>query len=184
VAATPAAEQTIWQGSPSQWLNFRTFLVWGVVALLVLAALLTLLVAPPAQLASTKGVALIILLVLLLIDAFFVLRAWLRVSTIKYEISTERLRITRGILSREMDNLELYRVDDTLVEQPFLLRLVGRGNIVLVTSDRTTPRAVIEAVPNVVALRDQVRRYVELCRDRKRTRVLDMELSDDDLQPQ
>jgi hypothetical protein len=83
------------------------------------------------------------------------------------------VRLTRGILSKRHDGLELYRVDDALLIEPILLRLVGKGNIELVTSDRTTPNMVIEAIPEPKWLWNEVRRAVEACRDRKRTRVID-----------
>ncbi len=42
------------------------------------------------------------------------------------------------------NELELYRVKDIVLNEPFLLRLVGLSNIVLVTSDRSTPVFVVE----------------------------------------
>jgi len=85
------------------------------------------------------------------------------------------VRLTRGILSKRSDGLELYRVDDTLLLEPMLLRLVSRGNIRLMTSDRTNPSLLIEAVPHAKQLLDEIRKSAEECRDRKSTRVVDFE---------
>lgn len=168
-------EQTIWEGSSSQWLNFKSFFLSGLVGLLILAALGWAWGSLPPQAASYRTPILLGLAGLLLVPAFIALRGYLEIRCRRYTLTTERLRIARGILSKRTDDTELYRIDDILLVQPFLLRLVSRGNVVLTTSDRTTPEILIEAVRNPTWLRDEVRRYVEICRDRKKTRVLDFE---------
>jgi uncharacterized membrane protein YdbT with pleckstrin-like domain len=88
-----------------------------------------------------------------------------------YELTTERLKVTQGILNRRTDDLELYRVRDTTLNQTLLYRVLNKGDIVLNSTDSTTPVVTLECVPDPVALRDQLRAAVEECRDRKRARV-------------
>lgn len=178
-ASVPAApEETVWRGSPSLWLHFGTFVLSAVVAIVLIAGAVYLQSTPsrnlPDFLRDGKGTASIALAVLLAVPAFFALRRYIITRSIRYQITTERVLVTTGIFSKKTDNLELYRVDDLEVAQPFLLRLVGRGNVAARTSDRTTPTLVLSALPDPLALRDRMRKYVEACRDRKRTRVLDM----------
>jgi uncharacterized membrane protein YdbT with pleckstrin-like domain len=156
-------------------LNFKSYLLSGLTILALLAALAALSAMSPSPLGDFKGPAQILLAVLLVFPLLHGVQKYLEVRFRKYVVSTERLRISRGILSKRTDNLELYRVDDIILEQPILLRLVSRGTVRLATSDRTNPDAVIEAIPHAPELRDQVRRYVEVCRDRKRVRVVDIE---------
>jgi uncharacterized membrane protein YdbT with pleckstrin-like domain len=111
-----------------------------------------------------------------LVPLIAILRAYLLTRTTKYTLTTERILLVSGILSRHTENLELYRVDDLKVDQPFFLRLVGRANIVMVTSDRTTAELTLAALLNTTTLRDDIRKHVEACRDRKRTRVVDMDV--------
>lgn len=99
---------------------------------------------------------------------------WLELRNRIYELTTERLKITQGIFSRRSDDLELYRVRDTAVSQPFLYRLFNRADIVLNTTDTTTPTVVLECVPDPFTLRDRLRAAVEACRDRKRARVAEL----------
>ncbi len=174
-AAPSAEERQIWSGSPSQWLNFQAFLLGGIVALLIAAAMVVVSSARPEDLGGLKTQELGALALLLVVDALILLKRYLDVRYRVYEISNQRVRLTRGILSRRTDGLELYRVDDTLLFQPFLLRLIGKGNIQLVTSDRTNPIMLIEAIPQPRWLWDQLRHAVEACRDRKATRVVDFE---------
>ncbi len=99
---------------------------------------------------------------------------WANRATV-YELTTQRLRITRGILNRRLDELELYRVKDYVMEQPFLLRLLGLGNITIVTSDATTPTVALRAVAGVAGVREKLRNAVQAERDRKRVRELDVD---------
>jgi uncharacterized membrane protein YdbT with pleckstrin-like domain len=91
----------------------------------------------------------------------------------RYEISTERIRVTRGILSKRMDELELYRVKDTSLVQPFFLRIFRLANLVIDTSDASTPRIVLPAIPEARVLRENLRGCVEKMRARKGVREFD-----------
>lgn len=114
---------------------------------------------------------------LLIIPIPFAIYRWLKTRNHVYEITTQRIRETTGILSKQTDDLELYRVKDMRLEQPFFLRLFGAGNIRLMTSDRTSEDFVLRAVrpkEGPRALMDQIRRCVEIRRDQKRVREVDM----------
>ena len=98
---------------------------------------------------------------------------WITTRLTRYELTTQRLRVRTGVVSRRTDEVELYRVKDFTVEEPWLYRLAGRGNVILETSDRTTPRVVLEAIPNPHALRDALRDAVERIRVAKGVREID-----------
>lgn len=90
-----------------------------------------------------------------------------------YALTGQRLREQAGVFSRNVEELELYRVKDISVQQPLLQRLLGRGEVVLVTSDRTTPTILLSAIPNPIAVADLIRRSVEQCRVAKGVREID-----------
>ena len=174
--AGPAPEEsTVWEGSPSQWMNFGTYFLWGAALVVLGIGAGYLRWGTPGFLGSWGRPIGLVLAVLLVVPLFVVLRAYLLTRTTRYKLTSERILSSAGILSRRTDNLELYRVDDLNVLQPFFMRLVGRANLVIVTSDRTTPEMTLAGLPNTQALRDEVRKHVEICRDRKRTRVVDMD---------
>ncbi len=108
---------------------------------------------------------------LLVLPIPWALVRWIQRRNHVIEITSERLRITTGIFSKRTEELELYRVRDITFEQPFLLRIFGCGNLVLTTSDNSTPTLFLTGLPGVQPLRDQLRSAVERCRDRKRARV-------------
>jgi uncharacterized membrane protein YdbT with pleckstrin-like domain len=89
------------------------------------------------------------------------------------------LRIRSGVLNRRLDELELYRVKDYAMEQPLFLRLVGLGNLTIITSDATNPQVVILAIHDVEKVREKLRTAVQSERDRKRVRQLDVDSHDE-----
>ncbi len=111
----------------------------------------------------------------LVFPLFVILWKWLVVKNTKYELTSQRLRTRYGVLNKKMDELELYRVKDYKVEQPFFLRMFSLGNITLETSDKSNPIVLIEAVPDVEELREKLRTHVEERRDNKRVREIDFE---------
>jgi uncharacterized membrane protein YdbT with pleckstrin-like domain len=100
---------------------------------------------------------------------------WLKVRSREYQITTERILVRTGILSKTTEELELYRVKDYALEEPFWLRLFKAGNIRLSTHDASNPELILEAVPGPSALCDQIRKHVEDCRQRKRVRLAELE---------
>jgi uncharacterized membrane protein YdbT with pleckstrin-like domain len=92
----------------------------------------------------------------------------------RYVLTDQRLKTTRGVLNRITDDLELYRVKDTHFQQTFWQRMVGIGDIVLSTSDTTTPTVAIADIRDAEGVRERVRGLVEQRRDAKRVRELDV----------
>ena len=78
-------------------------------------------------------------------------------------------------MSKRTEDLELYRVRDITLEKPFIFRLFSKGNIRLITSDHSSPDALLMAVPEADELMDLIRKHVEICRDRKRVREIGIE---------
>ncbi len=111
----------------------------------------------------------------LIVPIFIALARYLQTKCKIYELTTERLKITQGVFSKVTDTLELYRVKDLETRQPFLYRLAGVENIQLNTSDQSTPFVFIEAIPSEVGLADKLRNQVEIIRQLKRVREIDIE---------
>jgi len=72
--------------------------------------------------------------------------------------------------------MELYRVKDTMLHEPFLLRLVSRANIQIISSDRSSPSITLPALPNAEWLRQQIRTNVERLRLKRGVREMDMDI--------
>ncbi len=152
-------EKSIWKGSPSQWLNIGPFSG----ALLVAAALAVGAVFFPPAWAG------------LLLPLGFMIWKFLVVRTQVFELTSERLRITRGVINQQVDEVELYRVKDTQLIRTWWMRLTGLASILLETSDRSMPNLTIPAIHGGTDMRELLRKQVELIRDAKRVREIDFD---------
>lgn len=150
----------LWQGHSSQWLHAWFYL---------LCLLLTVAIIVAAVMSA--GIALVALVVPLVMA---IIRWWMTKTT-SFELTSQRLKIDSGIFNRKHEELELYRVKDYTLVRPFLLRLVGLGNIVMVTSDASCPNVTLKAIAEVQDVREKLRAAVQAERDRKRVRELDVD---------
>lgn len=100
---------------------------------------------------------------------------YLTVKCRVFELTNERLRVTSGVINQTVDEIELYRVKDSVMERKWWMRLTGLSSLVLETSDRTMPRLTIPAIPNGEEVRELLRKQVEALRDRKRVREMDFD---------
>ncbi len=155
-------EHPIWTGSPSQVKNALPFFFATVAALGILFLSLVVWLWPPGV--GFVGVPVI-----------YGLCRRLAVGGQQFELTSERLLTSRGFLSRTTESLELYRVKDIRIVQPFRLRLFGLENIELMTSDETSPIVVIDHIPARLRLADKIREQVEACRLAKGTREVELE---------
>lgn len=129
----------------------------------------------PSQLVNLGWYILWLLLFWLVIPLFILLWQWLVIRNTIYELTTERLKLRRGVLNKELDEVELYRVRDYKLERPFFMRIFGLGHILLQTSDRSHPSVRLRAVRDGERLYEQLRGAVEQSRARKGVRELDVE---------
>jgi hypothetical protein len=66
-------------------------------------------------------------------------------------------------------------VKDIETRQPFLYRMLGIENVQMNTSDTSSPFIFIEAIPSMVGLADKIRNQVEIIRQQKGVREIDVE---------
>lgn len=156
-------ESLLWIGRPSERV-VRGYWTFAALCMIALTPLLYLAIERATGPAAITGV-------LLAMALPTVWAAWKQalVRHTSYELTTERLRVTHGILSLEVDDIELYRIKDIHVRQPLVQRVFGLGSIVIWSSDVTLPRCRVHAQPIGVVreLREQIRLLSEDLRDRK-----------------
>jgi|WetSurMetagenome_2_1015567.scaffolds.fasta_scaffold137647_3 uncharacterized membrane protein YdbT with pleckstrin-like domain len=168
-------EKIIWQGKPSQLINLIAYLFWGTLFLLILIPLVYFWQKLHETWMALPWIGLATSLFCLCVMA----ARWLATNSRKYTLSSERLLVEKGIFSRQLQSLELYRVKDYTLTEPFFYRIAKLGNIIVVTSDPTSHNLEISAISQPRNLLDTLRRQVETRRDAKRVRELDMDAIDD-----
>lgn len=96
----------------------------------------------------------------------------------RYKLTNQRIVLETGLLSKRLDQIDTYRINDYVVERPFGQRLVGTGNLILSALDRSTPEVRIFGLKtDVTALYEQLRKATEEQKARRGVRVLDTEHS-------
>ncbi len=127
----------------------------------------------PSQITNLATFIICGLTFVLIVPLVIGLWRWLSLRCTEYRLSTERLTVSWGVLSRRVEELELYRVKDTSIDQPLFLRIFYLGNVVLRASDQSHPEVVLKAIPDCRGVREQVRDLVEEARERKGVREFD-----------
>ncbi|MCB9707227.1 MAG: PH domain-containing protein [Myxococcales bacterium] len=109
----------------------------------------------------------------LVIPIFIALWKFLLIKNTRYELTTQRLKLHHGVLSKFTDDIELYRVKDTRLERPFSLRVLGLGNVIIATSDASNPVIVMRGLVDAEGVREKIRLHAEQTRDAKGVREID-----------
>jgi uncharacterized membrane protein YdbT with pleckstrin-like domain len=91
---------------------------------------------------------------------------WLKSVGTRYEITSQRVRIERGILSKTKDSIEVFRIDHFDLHKPLGMRLLGHCLLHLRSSDTSYATVVLYGIPNLEQLADTLRE----CSLRERTR--------------
>lgn len=116
-----------------------------------------------------------LLLVILTLGLWLIPRYWRRLG-VHYRVTSRRIVVETGVLSKRLEQVDLYRVNDYTVERPFLQRLMGTGNLLLKTMDKTTPHVNLLGVKaDLLGLYERLRAATEIERTRRRAQVIDYE---------
>lgn len=132
------AEVIYYEGSPHVRGDLGSLLAWGAITLvLVVLGIIGFVFVWP-----------FILSILLIIIGLLILSIPVLVmKTTHYRISNYRIDFERGILSKKIDTLELWHVDDINFRQSLLDRLLGVGTITVFSGDETTPNLPLHGIP-------------------------------------
>jgi len=162
-------EGPIWRCSPSQWSQWPTYLG----AILLLIAFIGLAVVSRTQdwAPWTMWAFLIAQAVPVLIIAW----TFIHIATVQYELTSERIRETTGIISRNLEEIELYRVKDINVRRSLPQLILGAADVTLHTSDTTRPTLELRWLAGFREKHETIRTHVERARLRHRARVVEFE---------
>ena len=169
---TPAKEELLWEGSPS-----LKALAVQVAATAVFAIVVPIIVymayAPLRDLVSgaSRDAArlvveneetartVIVLAVVALVGSRAVRLGWRMLSLRgnRYRVSNQRVTIESGVLSKNLVELDVRTIDDITFNQTFIERLLGIGQVAILSSDPAVPRARLVGIPDPRQVRELVR---------------------------
>jgi membrane protein YdbS with pleckstrin-like domain len=110
-----------------------------------------------------------------LLTALFLMRIfvkWVGNLSSKYELTTQRLILKKGLIFKRIDEIELFRVKDVRVEFSLLNQIIGIGKIVLRSSDSSIDPDMRD-IPKAREVREIIRGLVARERQRRRVREVD-----------
>jgi membrane protein YdbS with pleckstrin-like domain len=82
----------------------------------------------------------------------------LKLKMTYYEVSSDRIEHSRGILDRRVDNLDMFRVVDLKLRRTVLDCLFGIGQVTLITTDKTDPEFTFQKVHGCRKLYDVIKK--------------------------
>ena len=109
-------------------------------------------------------------LVPLTVGALVLLVVWIQVKSNSYRLTTQRLLISRGWLGKHLNELELYRVKDVIVDQSFFQRLLGYGTITVLADDDSTPSVALARISRPITVKEMIRTQYRAARQREGVR--------------
>lgn len=79
---------------------------------------------------------------------------------VRYELTTQRLRIVRGLLGRKVEEVELVRIRDTAVTQHVGERMINVGDVEIISNDPSRPNFKLHNVSQANEVRELIRKAV------------------------
>ncbi len=68
-------------------------------------------------------------------------------KTLRYRITNYRIDVTSGVLSRNVETVELWHVEEPRLHQSLLNRMAGVGSITITSHDSTLPTLILYGLP-------------------------------------
>jgi len=94
---------------------------------------------------------------LLVLCGMLYLSAYLKSRRVRYRITTQRLKLERGVLSQVEESLELFRIDHFEIRKPLGMRLLGYCRLHLFSSDAELSNFSVYAIPNLEGIAETLR---------------------------
>jgi uncharacterized membrane protein YdbT with pleckstrin-like domain len=100
---------------------------------------------------------------------------WLVKRSIEYRLYQDSVELESGLLSRNIENLQLFRVRDLKLRQSMLGRVFGVGDVAVTSTDQSTPHLTVRGVENPRAVYETLRELVARSQATRRTMIVEEE---------
>jgi len=91
-----------------------------------------------------------------LVGLFLLVPVWLRTRSKRWKLTSKRVEVESGFLSKRIDTLELWRVRDVEFRQSLVDRMVGVSSIVITAHDPALPAIEVRGSPGDRAVYDRL----------------------------
>jgi membrane protein YdbS with pleckstrin-like domain len=149
----PKFEKQIWEGRPAWRSYWGLWLLWAAVSLVCI-------IASYRWSGGDSGLFRAVLLIAAAGAIALFIREALLVWSLRYRLTTQRLFVHKGILTRVTDQLELVRVDDVRVRQGIVDRIVNTGDVEVIGTDSTDPEITLESIGAPAEVAEALRLHI------------------------
>jgi membrane protein YdbS with pleckstrin-like domain len=91
-----------------------------------------------------------------LVGLFFLVPIWVRTRSKRWKLTSRRIEVETGFLSKRIDTLELWRVRDVELRQTLFDRMAGVACILVTAHDNAQPVLEVRGVPGDRAVYDRL----------------------------
>jgi membrane protein YdbS with pleckstrin-like domain len=98
---------------------------------------------------------------------------WVHRAGSSYRVYPDRLEMEQGMLSRRIENVELFRVRDVGMKQGFLGRMLGFGEVYVHSTDASAPDIVVSAIDHPREFYQTLRDLVTESRAHRQTMIVE-----------
>ena len=88
-----------------------------------------------------------------------------------YRLTTRRLFVTTGFFRRRVDQLELIRIKDIYLQQSMIGDWLGIGNVVVISSEETLPKAYLLGIEEPRQVMDLIWHHMRIEQSQKTDRI-------------
>lgn len=156
----PATEETLWRGTPSAVvLTGRGIAIAFALVLIPLVTRFLSRNADPYDQDRFRTYGWYVTAIIVLYLFVQLVASYMRIRGTLYTVTTQRVMIERGLLSKTLSEIDLRYIDDSQFSQSVLDRLLGIGNVTLVSSDKMTPAYTLHGVSDPRTLRETIRAH-------------------------
>ena len=84
-----------------------------------------------------------------------------------YTLTNERIKIRKqGLLTKELNDIELFKIKDTSVKQKMTDKVRNVGDIEIISADESDPVIVLKKVKDPHEVREKIRRAVKEAKEK------------------
>jgi membrane protein YdbS with pleckstrin-like domain len=158
--ATP--RKTIYEGSPS-WKAYLGYYVVAAIAAAIGILILRFKEQPDAKLSEK----IFDVAVPVAVAALYMIALNIKRRSTKFRVTTTVIEYERGLISKRIDMVQLWRIRDVIYKQTIVDRLLGIAHIEVVAQDVKNPDLDIVGLPASRQLFEQLRDSIEIQRQAK-----------------
>lgn len=81
-------------------------------------------------------------------------------NTTTYTITSQRIMVKTGLIGKDLEEIELLRVNDFSVEQSILERILGIGTLTVFSDDASSPQLLFRKIRKAQSVKDILRQAV------------------------